>query len=138
MSAIRKIQRMFGRKPKSFKKQIRAGEVYTYGIGCTFHGPITKVGKHPETEGLPCCPHCNGMLMQVENESAWWAGIQKAEEQGNTNFFVFMKWVGHQEKCWKNVKEAAEAFTNAHGIDVRILALENPPEPFVPPTLKVE
>ncbi len=81
---------------------------YVYGVGCLWHESIHKVAKHP-TAGLPCCPHCKGMLLELPNEEAFWTPIKKyAEDYNNPEYIELWKWL--KGKCFKTYEEACAAY----------------------------
>ena len=45
---------------------------FVYGAKCLFMGPIQLVAKTPS--GLPCCPHCGGVLYQCDSKEAFLKG----------------------------------------------------------------
>lgn len=74
-----------------------------YGVGCTWWDSIKKVGKtDPGKSGhtLPCCPHCRGMLFEMENEGQWFDGVKKHEATGNPGYRTMVEW--SRGKCFKN------------------------------------
>lgn len=48
--------------------------------------PITPERLRGQTAGLPCCPHCGGMLFEVGSIDAWWAGVDAYEARGNPGY----------------------------------------------------
>lgn len=98
--------------------------LHVYSAGCSWHGPISAVGKTkdlPVTEclvggtkikiggpgsGLPCCPHCGSILYQIE-EDKWWQGALQFEHDGHENYVRFLKWSMKQPTCWKSNSNAA-------------------------------
>lgn len=116
------------------KQRERAGyvipELHVYSAGCSWHGPITAVGKTPDlpitmakvggTEipiggpgsGLPCCPHCGSMLFQTE-EKKWWEGAKEHEKAKHPNYVRFLNWTAKQKRCWENNTVAAAAYNKA-------------------------
>lgn len=111
------------------KQREQAGffeNLHVYSAGCSWHGPINKVGKTkdlPESfalvggtkikiggpgSGLPCCPHCGSMLFQTP-ENDWWKGA-KSHDTTHPNYVRFLKWSAAQNRCWPNNTMAAEAY----------------------------
>ncbi len=62
--------------------------------------------------GLPCCPHCGSMLMQIDNNE-WWAGAVKTEKSGRHNYVAFLRWTEKQPRCWPDNAQAALAYNMA-------------------------
>lgn len=104
---------------------------YTYGAGCSWHGPIAKVGKTAPTpvrmatiggrqipiggHSLPCCPHCGGMLYEMPTEREWWLGARNHEKKGHLNYVVFLLWTAEQSRCWPSLRDAARAYEQESG-----------------------
>ena len=82
-----------------------------YGAGCTWWGPISAVGFRPlrsgEPDGLPCCPHCGGMLFEVASEEKWWNGVDKYNED-YPGYRRLVTWA--KGKCFRSWREAKEAY----------------------------
>ena len=62
---------------------------YVYGATCAWHGPIQEVGRIGS--GLPACPHCGGVLFEVDTEEKWWAGVDAAEADGRPGYRKFIE-----------------------------------------------
>lgn len=69
---------------------------FVYGAGCTFVGPIQKVGR---LEGLPCCPYCGGMLFEEESKEEWDSKVIEHEQKGHEGYAKFIEWVGNLPIC---------------------------------------
>lgn len=92
-------------------------QLHVYGVGCTWHGKISEVGKTPEENGisLPCCPRCGSMLFQT-NEQDFWRGAEKfAIEQNVPNYVHFLHWLNQVEKCWPKMKDAVAEYSQSTG-----------------------
>lgn len=62
-----------------------------YGAGCTYWGSIYSVKRGPG--GLPACPHCGGLLYQMQTEQAWLdATDTHAQEANDPEFSAFIRW----------------------------------------------
>ena len=82
-----------------------------YGARCTWWDGIRSVGKaNPGASGhrLPCCPHCSGMLFEMENEGQWFAGVDRYEAAGHPGYRAMMEWA--RGKCFKNIAELEAAY----------------------------
>lgn len=71
--------------------------VIACGARCTWWDDKSKAGSKPS--GLPCCPHCGGVLFQCEMEN-WWADAHRYEEDGHPDYVPFLRWL--QGKCYEN------------------------------------
>lgn len=80
-----------------------------YGARCTWWDGIRKVGKRQVGEfSLPCCPHCKGMLFEMQNEGEWFAGVEKHEKNGNPGYRAMVEW--GRGKCFRNYDEMKHAY----------------------------
>lgn len=63
----------------------------TYGARCTWWDSIDKVAKTPS--GLPCCPHCGGVLFEVPSETEWWEQVDRCAliEPGYREFIEWLR-----------------------------------------------
>lgn len=77
-----------------------------YGATCTFWGPIGSVGINDN--GLPCCPHCKGMLFESPIEGTFLEGAPNHEIDGHPGYLSMLKWA--KGKCFRNINEVEEAF----------------------------
>lgn len=76
-----------------------------YGVSCVWWDSIDKVSKNEV--GLPCCPHCKGVLFQIE-EAEWDIAIKKYEQSGHPGYIDFLTWL--RGKCFLTQAEAEAAF----------------------------
>lgn len=87
-----------------------------YGACCTWWDSIHEVGeKRPPgfkdkfgMGGLPCCPRCGGMLFEMENEAAWFASVDRYENDGNPGYRRFAEWL--RDKCFPTIDQAQIAY----------------------------
>lgn len=82
-----------------------------YGARCTWWDGIRKVGKMspgPSGHSLPCCPHCGGVLFELENEGQWLAGADRYENDGHPGYRAMIEWA--RGKCFKNMDELKTAY----------------------------
>lgn len=69
-----------------------------YGATCSWWDSIDKVASRDGTStGLPCCPHCRGVLMEVPTEAEWWAGARQHEAK-DAGYVAFLEWL--RGKCF--------------------------------------
>lgn len=101
-----------------------------YGVGCTWWDDIYKIGKTPPftvpgdgrdipvrvSPGLPCCPHCKGLLMEFPNLEAWMKNVDKFEADGHPGYRGLLEW--QRGKCFKTMPLARAAYKAETGIDV--------------------
>jgi hypothetical protein len=100
---------------------------YVYSAGCSWHGPISEVGKtsllaksvtvkvgSKEMEipnhGIPACPFCGSVLFQVRSELEWNVGAALHEQKGHTNYVSFLNWTRTQKRCWPSLRIAAKDY----------------------------
>jgi hypothetical protein len=75
-----------------------------YGARCTWWGLIREVGHNGN---LPACPHCGGMLFEVENEGEWWKGVRQHAKK-EPGYEQMIKWA--HGKCFRNFDELRAAY----------------------------
>lgn len=77
-----------------------------YGATCAWWDGIDKVAKH--SSGLPCCPHCKGVLYET-NEASWWQGVDRHQvEINDPHYRAYVEWSRGQ--CFPNYRESRAAF----------------------------
>ena len=87
-------------------------ERIVFGAQCTWWDSIDKVAT--TRTGLPCCPHCGGVLFEVDNIETWNAQVkhyQTVEDLrcgGAMGYGRFITWL--RGKCYPNVGEARAEF----------------------------
>jgi hypothetical protein len=81
-------------------------ERIVYGVRCTWWDSIAKIGKLDG--GLPCCPHCRGVLFEVDNEEQWWSGVDRYEAAGHPGYRAKMEWA--RGRCFPNFQALVDAF----------------------------
>lgn len=86
-----------------------------YGVHCTWWDDIRKAGKtKPGLSGhsLPCCPHCGGLLYEIDTEREWFAGVDKFEARGDPNYHSnyrkMVEW--SRGKCFKGLLTMKAAY----------------------------
>jgi len=83
-----------------------------YGATCTWWDSIDKAAARPS--GLPCCPHCGGVLFQMSDVETWWEQVD-AREVGaaDPGYRRFVKWLRGQ--CFTGYDEARAVFASRKG-----------------------
>lgn len=85
-------------------------ERVVYGAQCTWWGSISEIGKN--SWGLPCCPHCGGMLYEQPNLETWWANVDHFENVGRrAGYRAFVEWM--RGRCFSTYQDALVAYTAA-------------------------
>lgn len=69
-----------------------------YGAHCTWWDTIAEVDVSPAS-GLPLCPGCGGVLMEVPTETKWWAAVVDRP---------FTEWC--RGRCFTDPEQAREAY----------------------------
>ena len=65
----------------------------------------TARGKPP----LPCCPHCRGVLFEVDSIETWTEGVERyAAENDDPAYPVFMHWL--RGRCFPHIDQARAAW----------------------------
>ncbi len=86
-----------------------------YGANCVWWDTIDKASRHLTGSGLPCCPHCQGVLFEVETSDEWWRMVAAYETDGNPGYRELMTWL--QGKCFRTLTGAQNAFDAEQGQD---------------------
>ena len=76
-----------------------------YGAMCFWWGNIQDVGVLPV--GLPCCPQCGGLLLEVPNEEKWFSEHEDYEKE-HPGYIEFLRW--SKGRCFKSREEAEAAY----------------------------
>lgn len=80
---------------------------HVYGAACSWNGPIAKIGSNG---GLPACPHCKGMLFEMD-AGKWHAGIADyCLKRDDRDYPAFMAWLSNRGTC--------SPFRNQQDLDV--------------------
>lgn len=87
-----------------------------YGARCSWWGPIGDVSTKPS--GLPCCPHCGGVLLEVESLAVWNLQVDSYTAQGAPAFAAlggnpddYRRFIDFARgPCFPSSAEAATAF----------------------------
>ena len=81
---------------------------YVRGAICLWHDNIDKTAVHPEA-GIPCCPHCLGVLYEHPTAKEFWEPIEKYAKDNNKPEYVDL-WKWSQGKCFRTYEEMCNAF----------------------------
>lgn len=84
-----------------------------YGLVCTWWDSIDQVGSR---EGLPVCPHCRNVLLEVDSLERWMASARRYEADGHPGYVAFLTW--QRGKCFPNFDAAKAAYTAETGLSV--------------------
>lgn len=76
-----------------------------YGALCIWWDGIEKVGRNGV---LPCCPHCKGVLFEMNSPKQWWDGVEAHEANGHPGYRDFIEWL--KGKCYPTTHEAKKAY----------------------------
>lgn len=82
----------------------------SYGVGCLWWDFINKVGTTGKSR-LPCCPHCRGVLFEMDNEKEFFDGARKYEANGHPGYIEQLLWM--RGKCFKSMQAANLAYKEA-------------------------
>lgn len=78
-----------------------------YGARCTWWDTIQRAAT-TKTGGLPCCPHCAGVLFEVESEVRWWEEAYIHEKQGHPGYVDFLTWM--RGRCYPTFQIAQQKY----------------------------
>lgn len=130
------------KEPETPKPQPTADSRIVYGARCLWWDSIDKVGKTPPfrrgqllppltkggparyandgtgplSPGLPCCPHCKGLLFEATDLAAWMASAPAFEAAGHPGYVEMLKW--SRGRCFKTAAEQKAAYKAETGIEV--------------------
>lgn len=82
-----------------------AEQLIVYGATCVWWDSIDKAATKPGS-GLPCCPHCGSVLLQVE-EGSWWQGVDTHAEK-ESGYREFIEW--SRGRCFPTLAVARKAY----------------------------
>lgn len=90
-----------------------AEQLVVYGANCVWWDSIDKVAvlNTPSGHGLPCCPHCHGVLFQ-QDEKDWWLGVDRYERDGHPGYRKMVEW--WRGRCFPTMDEVRAAY-ELHG-----------------------
>lgn len=77
-----------------------------YGARCVWWDSIERVGQN--AGGLPCCPHCKGVLFEMESEAEWWAEVDRHEASGHPGYRAMWEW--SRGRCFPTFEALQLAF----------------------------
>jgi hypothetical protein len=81
-----------------------AGSMIAFGARCLWWDSKDRAAEN--AVGLPCCPHCDGVLYE-QDEDDWWAAVDHANE-ADPSYRRFAEWA--RGKCFLTVDAARTAF----------------------------
>ena len=91
------------------------GEVVIYGAQCSWFGKFGENSNLGGPLGLPCCPHCKGVLLQMDKVE-WDRDVANyTQRPGNEDYPKFLTWAKAQGRCWPTFKLARKAFDDFEG-----------------------
>lgn len=70
-----------------------------YGARCSWWDTIDRTATTPS--GLPCCPHCGGVLLEAPSLSDWWASVDAHEELDHPGYRTFIEWA--RGRCFPTI-----------------------------------
>lgn len=76
-----------------------------YGACCTWWDHVRAAGVNDH--GLPCCPHCQGVLFEVSTTAEWWAAVDRYEAD-HPGYRAFVEW--RQGRCHPDRATAEAAY----------------------------
>lgn len=95
-------------------------QLIAYGARCVWWDSVneTKTLQGPTGHGIPCCPHCSGVLFQMD-EIEWNMSIEEYENT-HKGYRDFTNW--RRGKCHQSLKDAAREYATSHLIlDIDVL-----------------
>ncbi|TAL28984.1 MAG: hypothetical protein EPN98_21315 [Phenylobacterium sp.] len=86
-----------------------------YGANCVWWDSIDKVAAKPTPSGrgLPCCPHCGSVLMEVPSIEHWNRNMDRYEADGHPGYRAMMEW--SRGKCFPTMTALRAAHEAGRG-----------------------
>lgn len=95
---------------------------YVYGF-CTWHDSVHKAGntgpqkfiingREIQSAGLPCCPFCGSMLMQVGHKKIFFRGAEEHNKK-YPGYLDYITW--NQGRCFPNFDVSIAAYNKETG-----------------------
>lgn len=104
------------------KNTPRVDQRIVYGMSCTWWSEIQNVGSNKiGSYSLPCCPHCNGTLMEMESITEWQINVDfyAKDRPGYAEFVTWLK-----GKCFTfnkgGMRAAVAAYTAETGKSLQL------------------
>lgn len=114
----RALDRSVGRTQSLPPKPQRAPDTrIVYGARCAWWGSIDKTAltpPGPSGHRIPCCPHCSSPLFEMDDEAAWFAGVDRHEANGHPGYRTFVEWL--RGKCFPSPRAAMAAYSIETGV----------------------
>ena len=88
-------------------------ERIVYGANCVWWDSIDKASTiDGEPGGLPCCPHCRGVLLEIKADK-WEKGVRDLAEK-ESGYDELIAWM--RGKCFPTYPEAMAAYEEEKGV----------------------
>lgn len=84
-----------------------------YGAHCQWWDDKRKAATKDGTrDGLPCCPHCGGVLFEIDDVD-WYKSVRLYDERGHPGYVAFVDWM--RGRCFPTQFQATAAYTASTG-----------------------
>lgn len=101
-----------GQPADGYHPQTSTDTRIAYGAMCCWWDVIQKVATRKDS-GLPCCPTCGGLLLEVPDMDTWMAAARTAEADNRPGYADFITWM--QGRCFKTMAAAGHAYLQETG-----------------------
>jgi len=90
---------------------------FVYGF-CSFVGSIHQVGN---SDGLPCCPHCGSMLLELPTKEDYLTGVPEYDKK-HPGYAEFVNWniEASKTRCFPSLAKAIEIYNKETGKTVKL------------------
>lgn len=100
-----------------------------YGANCTFwtddEKELSSIPESGPKEGLPCCPHCKGVLFQIEKRE-WEESAEQYEDAWSSDPNNPLGWNWTYHKFLRKVRESGTCFSDWGKAKIHFSMLMNP------------
>ena len=81
-------------------------QLVVYGACCVWWDTIDKTSRTAGAYKIPCCPHCGGVLYQMEWKK-WWEAVDKIDSE-RPGYRAMVEW--WRGKCFPTYDDVQVAF----------------------------
>ena len=110
MSSKRKLERG---QQKLLQDKYNFPDLVIHGATCTWWGSLNQTSQL--VSGMPCCPYCNGVLLQVEKPVWFKAAREYALAKKDKHYLDFITWL-RGKQCISFGKKPEAAYVEIRAI----------------------
>lgn len=90
-----------------------------YGSSCSWWDVVSQAAS--TASGLPCCPHCGGVLMEMPSIQDWWESVDlfiAQDPDQRANYKTFVGWLQGRDCGGKKLHSRAAEFEAVTGLSL--------------------